>query len=103
MINDRSEQRRHLFSGSRRASGQRLRATLEEYAISFAGFSELLRISPQCLTNWFARGVPLVRMEQLARLLSVSEEWLATGEGKRVLLNEHLHDHCCRATAATGR
>jgi len=85
IINDHrsGRARRHLQPRSQPASGQRLRATLAEYAISFAGFAELLRISPQCLTNWFARGVPQVRMEQLARLLSVSEQWLATGEGKR--------------------
>lgn len=80
MNNPTEKQRRHLSSRSRRASGQRLKATLEEYAISHAGFSELLRISPQCLANWFARGIPKTRMEQLARLLSVPEVWLATGE-----------------------
>ncbi len=68
---------------ARRACGQRLRNLLEEYDISPSGFAEVLGISPQCLTNWSARGIPRLRVEQLARLLSVSEVWLVTGEGER--------------------
>lgn len=56
---------------------------LEEYGIYPVAFAEVLRINPQCLTNWSARGIPRLRVEQLARLLSVSKVWLATGEGER--------------------
>ncbi|WP_371134778.1 helix-turn-helix transcriptional regulator [Pseudomonas sp. Q11] len=68
---------------TRRTCGQRLRNLLEEYGISHSTFAEVLGISPQCLTNWRVRGVPRLRVEHLARLLSVSEVWLATGVGER--------------------
>ncbi|MBC3376614.1 hypothetical protein HU762_21965 [Pseudomonas sp. SWRI92] len=68
---------------ARQASGQRLRNLLEEYDIAPSAFAEVLRVSPQCLTNWSVRGVPRLWMAQLARLLSVSEVWLVTGEGER--------------------
>lgn len=68
---------------ARRTCGQRLRNLLEEYDISPSGFAAVLGVSPQCLTNWSARGIPRLRVEQLARLLSVSEVWLVTGEGER--------------------
>jgi DNA-binding transcriptional regulator YiaG len=68
---------------ARRTCGQRLRNLLEEYDISPSGFAAVLGVSPQCLTNWSTRGVPQPRVEQLARLLSVSEVWLVTGEGER--------------------
>jgi hypothetical protein len=81
------QQRRKTKPSSRarkqHACGRRLRTLLDEYAISCGGFAELLCISPKCLRNWFVRGVPRVRMEQLARMLSVSEVWLAKGEGER--------------------
>lgn len=80
----KQQQQCNSRSGARRACGQRLRGVLEEYDISPVAFAEVLRISPQCVTNWSARGVPQARIEQLARLLSVSEVWLATGEGERV-------------------
>lgn len=68
---------------ARRACGQRLRNLLEEYDISPSGFAAVLGVSPQCLTNWSTRGIPRQRVEPLARLLSVSEAWLVTGEGER--------------------
>lgn len=68
---------------ARRTCGQRLRNLLEEYGISHSAFAEVLGISPQCLTNWSARGIPRLRVEPLARLLSVSEVWLTTGKGER--------------------
>ncbi|EPJ84368.1 transcriptional regulator [Pseudomonas kilonensis] len=70
-------------TSARQACGQRLRNLLEEYDIAPSAFAEVLRVSPQCLTNWSVRGVPRLRMAQLARLLSVSEVWLAIGEGER--------------------
>jgi len=68
---------------ARRTCGQRLRSLLEEYDISPSGFAKVLGTSPQCLTNWSTRGIPRQRVEPLARLLSVSEAWLVTGEGER--------------------
>lgn len=70
-------------SSARRACAQRLSGLLKEYGIPASGFAEVLRITPQCLCYWKRRGVPRLRVEQLARLLSVSEVWLATGEGER--------------------
>ncbi|WP_053213834.1 helix-turn-helix transcriptional regulator [Pseudomonas sp. Q12-87] len=83
MNNAWGEHQGHPHSSARRDCGQRLKATLEEYGIAPVAFAELLGISPQCLTNWSARGIPRLRIAQLARLLSVSEVWLATGEGER--------------------
>ncbi|WP_080712600.1 helix-turn-helix domain-containing protein [Pseudomonas brassicacearum] len=68
---------------ARRTCGQRLRNLLEEYGISHSAFADVLGVSPQCITNWSSRGIPRLWVEPLARLLSVSEEWLTTGEGKR--------------------
>lgn len=82
MVNVWSKQR-DLQPSARLACGQRLRNLLEEYDITPSAFAEVLRISPQSLTNWRRRGVPRLRMAQLARLLSVSEVWLATGRGER--------------------
>ena len=86
MTSARRAKSRRQSPATRRAGGQRLRATLEDYAISSASFAEVLEVSPQCLANWCARGVPQARLPQLARLLSVSERWLATGEGARAMV-----------------
>ncbi|KGE67682.1 MULTISPECIES: hypothetical protein [Pseudomonas] len=61
-------------------SGQRLRSVLNTYGIPPTAFAEWMRISPQCLNNWFSRGLPVARMEKLATTLSVSKVWLETGE-----------------------
>ena len=71
---------------NQRASGRRLRALLGELGISPMAFSEFVGISPQCLTNWFARGLPRQRLDEMARLLSVSPVWLAMGVGERHLV-----------------
>lgn len=60
-------------------SGQRLRALLKECRIGPSAFAEFLGVSPQCLTNWFMRGVPRARLGKLARLLTVDEHWLEEG------------------------
>lgn len=67
----------------RSACGGRLRALLDEYAITYTAFAELIGISPQRLRNWFMRGLPPAWTERLAQMLSVSEVWLVTGEGDR--------------------
>lgn len=62
-------------------SEQRLRLVLKACEISSTAFAEWLRVSPQCLNNWFLRGLPHVRVEQLAQTLSLRKAWLETGEG----------------------
>lgn len=69
--------------GSQTHSGLRLRALLDEYFIGPSAFAGFLGVSPQCLANWFIRGVPRSRAEKLAQLLSVSVVWLLEGEGAR--------------------
>lgn len=61
-------------------SGHRLRVVLRAYEIPPTAFAEWLRVSPQCLNNWFTRGLPGARLATLARTLSVSKAWLETGE-----------------------
>lgn len=46
-------------------------------------FALFLRVSPQNMTNWFARGLPRQRLPEIAQLLSVNESWLARGEGEK--------------------
>ena len=57
---------------------------LEEANITTTGFAEFLNISkPQNVHNWYTRGVPDYRMEDVARRLSVNSEWLKTGDGPK--------------------
>jgi hypothetical protein len=42
--------------------------------------------SPQSVSNWLAHGVPRKRMDEVARLLSVTQVWLATGQGPKYQL-----------------
>jgi phage repressor protein C with HTH and peptisase S24 domain len=64
--------------------GARFKRLLEEANITTTGFAEFLQIpKPQNVHNWYTRGVPHYRMEDVARRLSVNSEWLKTGEGPR--------------------
>jgi hypothetical protein len=64
-------------------SGHRLRLVLNTYGIPPTAFAEWMHVSPQCLNNWFSRGLPVDRVEKLATTLSVSKVWLETGERGR--------------------
>jgi hypothetical protein len=73
------------------ASGKRLRLLLKEYRVEPADFAVFLNVCPECLAAWFVHGVPPWLLDKLSRLLSVREQWLATGEGSRTSLgNEFL-------------
>ena len=62
-------------------SGPRFRALLEAANISTTGFAKFWGTEAQNVHNWYTRGVPAYRMEEVSRLLSVNSEWLKTGEG----------------------
>lgn len=66
-------------------SGVRLRELLSEYKIAPMDFAVFLKISPQRLNNWFVRGVPQSRLDEIARLLSVNANWLEKGVGAKFL------------------
>ncbi|WP_124377382.1 MULTISPECIES: XRE family transcriptional regulator [Pseudomonas] len=68
-----------LLNVSAECSGGRLRAVLSECKISPMDFALFLKISPQRLNNWFARGIPHSQLDRIARLLSVNAHWLKTG------------------------
>lgn len=62
-------------------SGPRFKALLEKANISTTGFAKFWGTEAQNVHNWYTRGVPAYRMEEVSRLLSVNSEWLKTGEG----------------------
>jgi phage repressor protein C with HTH and peptisase S24 domain len=64
-------------------SGPRFRALLEAANISTTGFAKFWGTEAQNVHNWYTRGVPAYRMEEVSRLLSVNSEWLKTGEGNK--------------------
>ncbi|RMT96371.1 hypothetical protein ALP39_01977 [Pseudomonas marginalis pv. marginalis] len=66
-------------------SGVRLRALLTECKIAPMDFAVFLKVSPQRLNNWFARGIPHSWLDRIARLLSVNANWLETGTGDKFL------------------
>jgi phage repressor protein C with HTH and peptisase S24 domain len=67
-----------------KSCGARFKMLLEEANITTTGFAEFLKISkPQNVHNWYTRGVPDYRMEDVARRLSVYSQWLKTGEGPK--------------------
>src|SRR5471032_2501593 len=64
-------------------SGPRFKALLEEAKITTTGFAAFWDTEPQNVHNWYTRGVPAYRMEEVARILSVNSHWLKTGEGPK--------------------
>ncbi|WP_285418443.1 helix-turn-helix transcriptional regulator [Pseudomonas sp. efr-133-TYG-5] len=64
-------------------SGPRFKALLEAANITTTGFAKFWGTEAQNIHNWYTRGVPAYRMEEVARLLSVNSEWLKTGEGQK--------------------
>ena len=66
-------------------SGPRFKALLEAANITTTGFAKFWGTEAQNIHNWYTRGVPAYRMEEVSRLLSVNSEWLKTGEGSKEL------------------
>jgi phage repressor protein C with HTH and peptisase S24 domain len=64
-------------------SGDRLRVLLRECHLSATDFAVNRKVTPQHVNNWFKRGIPMARMEEVAELLSVNAQWLRTGEGPK--------------------
>lgn len=64
-------------------SGDRLRVLLRECHLSATDFAANRKVTPQHVNNWFKRGIPMARMEEVAELLSVNVRWLRTGDGPK--------------------
>ncbi|NIF27803.1 helix-turn-helix transcriptional regulator [Pantoea sp. Tr-811] len=64
-------------------SGDRLKALLQECGLSPSDFAAQRRVTSQHVNNWFKRGIPLARIDELADLFSVHRRWLRTGEGPK--------------------
>ena len=62
-------------------SGARLRALLRECHLTATDFALYCGVKAQHVNNWFNRGVPLRRQEEIAALLSVNVGWLRDGRG----------------------
>lgn len=66
-----------------KTSGDRLRALLRECHLSATDFAANRKVTPQHVNNWFKRGIPGARIEEVAELLSVNSAWLRSGEGPK--------------------
>lgn len=64
-------------------SGDRLRGLLRECHLSATDFAANRNVTPQHVNNWFKRGIPMARIEEVAELLSVNARWLRSGEGPK--------------------
>ncbi|WP_455824048.1 LexA family transcriptional regulator [Pseudomonas graminis] len=64
-------------------SGDRLKALLREVHLSASDFAKDRGVTPQHVNNWFKRGVPMGRLNEIAELLCISSRWLRTGEGPK--------------------
>lgn len=62
-------------------SGDRLKALLRECHLTASDFAANRRVTPQHVNNWFKRGIPMARLDEIAELLCVNSRWLRTGEG----------------------
>jgi len=64
-------------------SGDRLRILLRECHLSATDFAANRKVTPQHVNNWFKRGIPMARIDEIADLLSVNAQWLRHGEGQK--------------------
>ena len=64
-------------------SGDRLKSLLRECHLSASDFAANRRVTPQHVNNWFKRGIPMARLDEIAELLCVNSRWLRTGEGTK--------------------
>ncbi|MEN5108220.1 helix-turn-helix transcriptional regulator [Pseudomonas sp. TWI672] len=66
-----------------KTSGDRLKALLHECGLTPSDFAAQRGVTPQHVNNWFKRGVPLARLDELADLFCVHRRWLRSGEGPK--------------------
>lgn len=64
-------------------SGDRFKALLRECNLTPSDFAAQRGITPQHVNNWFKRGLPVSRLDELAELFCVHRRWLQTGEGPK--------------------
>lgn len=64
-------------------SGERFKTLLHELDLPAAQFAAYCKVSPQQVNNWFYRGVPQARVEEIAELFRVNSKWLRTGLGAK--------------------
>ncbi|MFB4391985.1 MULTISPECIES: helix-turn-helix transcriptional regulator [unclassified Pseudomonas] len=64
-------------------SGDRLKALLLECNLTPSDFAAQRSVTPQHVNNWFKRGVPLARLDEIADLFCVHRHWLRSGEGAK--------------------
>jgi phage repressor protein C with HTH and peptisase S24 domain len=86
-------------------SGDRLRVLLRECHLSATDFAANRKVTPQHVNNWFKRGIPMARMEEVAELLSVNARWLRTGDGPKHPgegRDKNGHDRIARMPPARG-
>lgn len=69
--------------GHMTTSGDRLRALLLECRLTPSNFAAHRGVTPQHVNNWFNRGVPLARLDEIAALFCVQRRWLLSGEGPK--------------------
>ncbi|MDC6668503.1 helix-turn-helix domain-containing protein, partial [Leclercia adecarboxylata] len=74
---------RPVNSAFMNTSGDRLKALLREVHLSASDFAKNRGVTPQHVNNWFKRGVPMGRLNEIAELLCISSRWLRTGEGPK--------------------
>jgi phage repressor protein C with HTH and peptisase S24 domain len=73
---------------NKKACGARFKALLDTAEVTTTEFAAVFGKAAPYVHNWYSRGVPAYRMEEVARLLSVNSEWLKTGEGPKA--SRHL-------------
>lgn len=64
-------------------SGERLKALLRECGLTPSDFAAQRRVTSQHINNWFTRGIPIARLDEMAELFCVQRRWLQTGEGPK--------------------
>lgn len=70
---------KHSEKPSSQLSGERLRALLDRGGVSPKAFADQLEITPQALNNWFTRGIPAARIQDVATALGVTRALLLGG------------------------
>ncbi len=56
---------------------------MQECALTPSDFAVQRNVSPQHINNWFTRGIPLARLDEIADLFCVYPRWLKSGEGPK--------------------
>ncbi|MBC3452542.1 helix-turn-helix transcriptional regulator [Pseudomonas mosselii] len=66
-----------------KTSGDRLKGLLLECNLTPSDFAAQRKVTPQHVNNWFKRGVPQARIDEIADLFCVRRRWLRSGEGPK--------------------